>query len=77
MQSINPGIVKIKMNPSGQRVESGRLEFQNDWPGIFLRGDDAIRLQLLINIALDKLKDDPINQLQLQGFSQILGECLV
>jgi hypothetical protein len=27
--------------PAGGRVESGPLQFADDWPGVFIRGDDA------------------------------------
>lgn len=38
----------------GARVESGAVEFtypsgQTDWPGLFLRGDNAMALMLAIN----------------------------
>jgi hypothetical protein len=25
-----------------QRMQTGKMEFQNDWPGVFIRGDEAL-----------------------------------
>jgi hypothetical protein len=36
-----------------RRVETGRMQFGNDWPGVFIRGDDALlfanSLQTMLN----------------------------
>ncbi|MFO0788062.1 MAG: hypothetical protein U0805_01305 [Pirellulales bacterium] len=37
-----------------RRVESGAVQLGEDWPGLFLRGDDAIRLMYHIR-SLEKL----------------------
>ena len=34
------------------RVETGAIQFGDDWPGLFVRGDDAIFLA----IAIDKIE---------------------
>ena len=28
--------------PEGGRVETGAVQFEGDWPGIFIRGDNAL-----------------------------------
>lgn len=38
--------------PQGQRVESGATAFGNDWPGLFLRGDDCIGYSLNLEQVL-------------------------
>lgn len=35
----------------GGRVETGALQIGNDWPGVFIRGDEAIGLVTLIEVA--------------------------
>jgi hypothetical protein len=25
-----------------ERVETGKMQFENDWPGVFIRGDEAL-----------------------------------
>lgn len=34
-----------------KRPETGPMQFPDDWPGIFLRGDDAIPLALDLEMA--------------------------
>jgi hypothetical protein len=36
------------MTPGMRRVETGAIQFGEDWPGLFIRGDDAIALKLSI-----------------------------
>lgn len=39
-----------------ERVESGAIKFGDDWPGLFLRGDDAFAHSLNINTVWQHLK---------------------
>lgn len=44
----------------GSRVETGALQINNDWPGIFLRGDDSFAYVIYLNQAisiLEKMED--------------------
>jgi hypothetical protein len=42
--------------PSDQpRVESGAVQFGDDWPGLFLRGDDALNTAMQIETVLNQL----------------------
>jgi hypothetical protein len=34
------------------RVETGRMEFSDDWPGVFIRGDDALSFALSLRTLL-------------------------
>ena len=36
-----------------ERVETGALQINEEWPGIFVRGDDCILLASLITMAHD------------------------
>ena len=40
---------------SNDRVETGGIQFGNDWPGLFIRGDDCIFLKM----SLECLINDP------------------
>ena len=40
-----------------ERVESGPIQFGNDWPGLFLRGDDAFGHSLNILMVWQYLKE--------------------
>jgi hypothetical protein len=35
------------------RMETGMMRFGDDWPGLFIRGDDAIGLMLSVRATLD------------------------
>jgi hypothetical protein len=35
------------------RMETGMIQFEGDWPGLFLRGDDAIDLMASVRAVLD------------------------
>jgi hypothetical protein len=35
------------------RMETGMMRFQGDWPGLFIRGDDAIGLMVSARAVLD------------------------
>lgn len=44
-KSYRPTEVR-KLGPTGRRVETGAVQFGSDWPGVFLRGDDAFALAM-------------------------------
>ena len=44
--------MKIQAEITG-RVETGPLQINDDWPGIFVRGDDCVFLASLITMAHD------------------------
>lgn len=41
------------------RVETGALEINDDWPGVFIRGDNAMHYAMSIKQALVKLEAEP------------------
>jgi hypothetical protein len=45
-----PSRVRVIPFPNGERdrVETGAVQFGNDWPGLFVRGDEAFDLTLQI-----------------------------
>jgi hypothetical protein len=50
-----------------QRVRTGKLQFENDWPGVFIRGDDALSYAAAIRGLLAAgeprdLSDDEMNK---------------
>ena len=53
---------RIKQIPfpgnSGQ-TPTGAMQFQDDWPGLFVRGDDAIMLMSAIEQLQERLADHP------------------
>lgn len=41
------------------RVESGPIQFGEDWPGVFFRGDYAGPLSMYLGLILTHLEKDP------------------
>lgn len=41
------------------RVETGAVEFGNDWPGLFVRGDDAFGLAMSVTAVEDFVRSLP------------------
>lgn len=61
-----------------ERVETGPIQFGRDWPGIFLRGDDAGPFGFLLGEYLDD--PSPRNLVvreQLRDFARLLRSCEV
>lgn len=67
--------------PEKVRVESGPIQFGDDWPGIFLRGDDANAMSFYLLSAIERLEKnetlDPLTMMYLKGLAETLGECRV
>jgi hypothetical protein len=41
-------VTQVPMPAGLRRVETGAVQFGEDWPGLFIRGDDAAALKLSI-----------------------------
>lgn len=44
-------IRKLPAPEDGKRVETGPVQFGDDWPGYFFRGDDAARLRHTLEVV--------------------------
>lgn len=42
--------------PHAARVESGPLQINDDWPGVFIRGDNAFTYVMYLNLAIAALE---------------------
>jgi hypothetical protein len=51
-------ILQIPLKGGSGRAPSGPVQFQNDWPGLFIRGDHAIALAASIRHVARALADD-------------------
>jgi hypothetical protein len=59
------------------RVESGPLRFGDDWPGLFLRGDDALGIagqidRLLSVLTADQVSAAPSAVLQVHELAKLI-----
>ena len=69
-------IVMLPLPPGMTRMESGPVQFGDDWPGIFLRGDNAIGIAIVLNGIADMLPNlDPVTEAQLRATAQSLAAC--
>lgn len=57
------------------RVESGPLQIGEDWPGYFIRGDNAVALSLIIQDVLSD-ENNAIARIQLESFAKDLKGCI-
>lgn len=67
-----------------ERVETGVLEINGDWPGIFIRGDNALAYAMYVNQAINALEQmenkeqmDVFALYGLKGLASLLSSCRV
>jgi uncharacterized protein (TIGR02996 family) len=61
------------------RVETGAVQFGNDWPGLFLRGDNALSLGVCIRLLCELLADHPDDMVadrldQLKAYADLIEQ---
>jgi hypothetical protein len=70
---MNPKVTQIPFSGGSGRVPTGAIQFQDDWPGLFLRGDSAISLLSTIRGLQQRLAEhsDPVVGAALSQLSQV------
>ena len=53
----NSPITRIPIQDRSDRIETGAIQFNDDWPGLFIRGDDAFALMLELKQILKTLEE--------------------
>lgn len=67
-------ITKTRTLPSlDVRIETGNLKFENDWTGLFIRGDEAFALSMDLESILNKLDDDNLNIYEKSSLKYIIN----
>lgn len=70
--SVNSGCVVKLLSPENmQRVETGAVQFGDDWPGVFIRGDNAAFYSMAIDAVL-RGGGDPIALGTIAGLNELL-----
>lgn len=87
MQEITADLSKIpdpfNSKEHGDRIESGALVINNDWPGVFFRGDHALHFGMQLSQLLKQYEEkqitntDRITVQTLKGYVEILMSCRV
>ena len=57
-----------------KRVETGVIQFGDDWPGIFLRGDSAFGMAMVLDSFLAD-PSSPLTRAAVEGLSGLLKSC--
>lgn len=58
------------------RIETGPIQFGDDWPGIFIRGDNAMYFSMELNAFLESIPvDSELNISPLLGLARVLASC--
>jgi hypothetical protein len=52
-------ITQIPLPGNSGQTPTGAIQFQDDWPGLLVRGDDAIMLMSAIQQLRERLADHP------------------
>jgi hypothetical protein len=60
---------------NSKRPETGPMQFGSDWPGVFIRGDNAGWWAFLLNQILDGEHVGPLNIATLRGLRDVLARC--
>lgn len=66
----------------GSRVESGPLQINDDWPGVFIRGDNAMFYGMALRDLLSLMRHNKdmhgmITASSLYGLTELLASCNV
>jgi hypothetical protein len=62
------------MQGERKRPETGPMEFQEDWPGVFIRGDEAMGMAMYLEMKLNGV-ESPIYDACLRGLVATLRGC--
>jgi hypothetical protein len=65
-----------------QRIETGPVQINDDWPGVFIRGDNAMFYAMALKSLLNMLKDEKdldrmLAVSPLYGLAELLASCNV
>ena len=57
--NAKPKILQVPMPGSSGETPTGAIQFENDWPGLFIRGDQAVVLLFRIRGLQERLANHP------------------
>lgn len=65
-----------KLPEQAERVETGTIQFGEDWPGVFIRGDNAFYFAVHL-LALIKNSENEISRIAMEGLYELLRRAQV
>jgi len=62
------------MLPEQPRAETGVMQFEEDWPGVFIRGDNAAMWAMAIHEVLSEIKESKFaySYVMVKGLADLL-----
>ena len=76
--SLLEHVVMLSMPEGVQRVETGAVQFGDDWPGVYVRGDNALHMASLMRTAAQLFRssvDDEVTATQLDSYAKLMASC--
>lgn len=64
-----------RVPPRAKRPETGPMQFDGDWPGVFIRGDRALYWAHVVRALLSGSANDPITLAAANGLAATLESC--
>lgn len=66
-------VTKVPLPGGSGLIPTGAMQFQDDWPGLFIRGDQAIFLLHRIRMLATRLEqcDDPVVGWEMMHLSEL------
>lgn len=59
-----------------ERVETGVIRFGDDWPGVFIRGDNAAHFAMTLSHYMAGNHNNVIDAMVLNGLLTLLESCI-
>lgn len=59
------------------RIETGPIQFGNDWPGLFIRGDECFAIRIALENLLHSTNPCPLMHGNLYYLMKLLNKCQV
>jgi hypothetical protein len=77
MEGTMTELTKVPELASGERPETGPMQFGDDWPGLFIRGDNALMgFAPAVYRAIQTLPESEwMTRAQLSGLLETLKSC--
>jgi len=70
-------IQRIITTDNEPRLETGVVQCDDDWPGIFIRGDDAVRMAHCIETVLeDSVNNQTLFTMMLSSYPALFKSCI-
>ena len=74
---MRKGIIQIPVSGGSGKVPSGAIQFKDDWPGLFIRGDDCIMFLGRLEWLKDQVGEATFNASGLNKLVEVIEHDVV